>query len=53
VLPVRCRLRPSPAGRHRRRDLHGEKIAAVTAFLLDDSNAAETFAPFGVAAELP
>ena len=33
--------------------LDGDKIAAVTAFLLDRSNAAETFASFGLAPELP
>ena len=31
--------------------LDGDKIAAVTAFLLDDSNAAETFASFGLPAD--
>jgi len=54
-LAVGCYLFDAGAGRYRPAvidvlTLDGDKIAAVTAFLLDDSNAAATFACFGLPA---
>jgi RNA polymerase sigma-70 factor, ECF subfamily len=55
-LAVGCYLFDAASGRYQPAvidvlTLDGEKIAAVTAFLLDDSNAAETFASFGLPAD--
>jgi RNA polymerase sigma-70 factor (ECF subfamily) len=52
-LAVGCYLFDSASGRYQPAvidvlTLDGDKIAAVTAFLLDDSTAAETFASFGL-----
>jgi RNA polymerase sigma-70 factor (ECF subfamily) len=55
-LAVGCYLFEAASGRYEPAvldvlTLDGEKIAAVTAFLLDDTNAAETFASFGLPAD--
>ena len=52
-LAVGCYLFDSASGRYQPAvidvlTLDGDKIAAVTAFLFDDSNAADTFASFGL-----
>jgi RNA polymerase sigma-70 factor (ECF subfamily) len=52
-LAVGCYLFHPASGRYRPAvidvlTLDGDKIAAVTAFLLDDSTAAETFTSFGL-----
>jgi RNA polymerase sigma-70 factor, ECF subfamily len=57
-LAVGCYLFAAASGRYQPAvidvlTLDGDKIAAVTAFLLDDSDAAETFASFGLPPELP
>ena len=55
-LAVGCYLFDAASGRYQPAvidvlTLDGDKIAAVTAFLLDDSTAAETFASFGLPAD--
>jgi RNA polymerase sigma-70 factor, ECF subfamily len=55
-LAVGCYLFHTAAGRYQPAvidvlTLDGDKIAAVTAFLLDDSTAAETFVSFGLPAD--
>jgi RNA polymerase sigma-70 factor, ECF subfamily len=57
-LAVGCYLFDAASGRYQPAvidvlTLDGDKIAAVTAFLLDDSSAAETFASFGLPAQVP
>ena len=53
-----CYLFDAASGRYRAAvidvlSIEGDKIAAVTAFLVDDSDAAKTFAAFGLPADLP
>ena len=57
-LAVGCYLFHAASGRYQPAvidvlTLDGDKIAAVTAFLLDDSTAAETFNSFGLPADPP